>query len=50
MRRLAVRLALYARAHAPRFPLVCFEERPCFLLADVVEGRAPPPGRPAKAP
>ncbi len=41
-------LGLYARPHDPRFPVVCFDERPCFLLGDVVEGLAPQPGRPAK--
>jgi hypothetical protein len=49
-RRLEVLLALSARAYDPRFPLVCFEERPCLLLGDVVEGLAPPPGRAAKEP
>jgi len=46
--RLEAVLDLYARAYAARFPLVCFDERPCFLLGDVVEGLAPPPGTPAK--
>jgi transposase len=41
-------LALYARPYDARFPVVCFDERPCFLLGDVVEGLAPQPGRPAK--
>ena len=41
-------LALYARPYDPRFPVVCFDERPCFLIGDVVEGLAPQPGKPAK--
>jgi hypothetical protein len=49
-RRLEALLALSARAYDPRFPLVCFEERPCLLPGDVVEGLAPPPGRAAKEP
>jgi hypothetical protein len=32
--------------HAPR-PVVCFDERPCFLLGERVEGLAPPPGKAA---
>lgn len=28
--------------------MVCFDERPCFLLGDVVEGLAPQPGKLAK--
>ena len=30
--------------------MVCFDERPCFLPGDVVEGLAPQPGKPAKEP
>ena len=47
-------LTLYAQPYDPRFPVVCFEERPCFLLGNVVEGLAPQPagagkpGQPAK--
>lgn len=29
-------LALYARAYDPKRPVVCFDERPCFLIGDVV--------------
>ncbi len=29
-------LALYARPHDPKRPLVCFDERPCFLIGDLV--------------
>jgi transposase len=42
-------LALYAQPHDPRFPVVCFDERPCFLLGEVVEGLAPQPVQPGKA-
>lgn len=41
-------LSLYARPYDPHFPVVCFDERPCFLIGDVVEGLAPQPGKPAK--
>lgn len=41
-------LQLYALPHDARYPLVCFDERPCFLIGDVVEGLAPRPGRVAK--
>ena len=30
------------------YPLVCFDERPCFLIGDVVEGLAPAKGQIAK--
>ena len=29
-------LALYARPYDPKRPVVCFDERPCFLIGDVV--------------
>jgi len=29
-------LALYARPYNPKRPLVCFDERPCFLIGDTV--------------
>lgn len=41
-------LRLYALPYDPRFPVVCFDERPCFLLGDVVEGLAPQPTQPGK--
>ena len=31
-------LRLYRLAYDERFPLVCFDERPCFLIGDVVKG------------
>jgi DDE superfamily endonuclease len=30
-------LALYARPYAPAYPVVCFDERPCFLIGDLEE-------------
>lgn len=29
-------LALYAEAHDPQLPVICFDERPCFLLGEAV--------------
>lgn len=46
--RLETLLLLYALAMDEQYPLVCFDERPCFLIGDVVEGLAPQPGRLAK--
>lgn len=48
--RLEAVLALYVRPYDPRHPVVCFDERPCFLLGDAVEGLAPQPGKPEKEP
>lgn len=31
-------LAIYARAYDERFPVVCYDERPCFLIGDKVSG------------
>jgi len=45
-------LTRYAQPYEPRFPVGCVDERPCFLLGNVVEGLAPQPagaGQPAKA-
>lgn len=41
-------LHLYAQPYDPQYPLVSFDERPCFLIGDVVEGLAAQPGRVAK--
>lgn len=41
-------LALYALPYDPHYPLVCFDERPCFLIGEVIEGLAPQPGKVAK--
>lgn len=31
-------LRLYRLAYDERFPVVCFDERPCFLIGDVIKG------------
>ena len=31
-------LGLYRLPYDERFPLLCFDERPCFLIGDVIEG------------
>lgn len=31
-------LALYAQPYDERYPVVCFDERPCFLIGDMVAG------------
>ena len=41
-------LDTYQRPYDPRRPVVCFDERPCFLIGEVVEGLAPQPGKAAK--
>jgi transposase len=41
-------LLLYALAVDEQYPLVCFDERPCFLIGNVVEGLAPTSGKVAK--
>jgi len=33
-------LTLYALPYQAAFPVVCFDERPCFLIGDVIERRA----------
>ena len=40
-------LAVYERPHNPRFPVVCFDERPCVLHGQPVEPLPPAPARPA---
>ena len=30
-------LALYAQPYDPAFPVICYDERPCFLIGEVVE-------------
>jgi len=30
------------------YPVVCFDERPCFLIGDIVKGLEMKPGQPAK--
>jgi transposase len=41
-------LQLYALPYDEAYPVVCFDERPCFLIGDVVEGLASQPGQVAK--
>lgn len=41
-------LAVYARAYDERFPVVCFDERPCFLIGEKVEGLEMKAGEVAK--
>jgi len=38
-------LGLYALPYNPEYPLVCFDERPCFLIGDEVEPLALQSGR-----
>lgn len=33
-------LKLYALPYDPQYPVICFDERPCFLIGDKVEPRA----------
>ncbi|AMJ66450.1 hypothetical protein AXW84_14195 [Hymenobacter sp. PAMC 26628] len=40
-------LAVYERPHDPRFPVACFDERPCVLHGQPVEPRPPVPAQPA---
>ena len=46
--RMETLLLLYALVYDQAYPVVCFDERPCFLIGDVVEGIAPQPGQVAK--
>ena len=41
-------LALYAQAYDPLYPVLCFDERPCFLIGEAVAPLAAQPGRVAK--
>lgn len=38
-------LALYGLPYEPRYPVLCFDERPCFLIGDCVEPQALQTGR-----
>lgn len=38
-------LALYALPYDPLYPVLCFDERPCFLIGDCVEPQALQTGR-----
>lgn len=41
-------LWLYALPFDPRYPVICFDERPCFLIGDTVDALALQAGRVAK--
>lgn len=41
-------LWLYGLPDDPSFPVVCFDERPCFLIGEAVEGLAMKAGQPAR--
>ncbi|GAB4042000.1 hypothetical protein GCM10028809_70320 [Spirosoma gilvum] len=41
-------LVLYALAYEATYPVVCFDERPCFLIGEVVQGLACSPDQVAK--
>lgn len=41
-------LCLYALPYAPLYPVVCYDERPCFLIGDVVDPLALQSGRVCK--
>ena len=41
-------LWLYALPFDKQYPVVCFDERPCFLIEEVVKGLAMKPGHPKK--
>lgn len=42
-------LDLYEEPYDPARPVVCFDERPCQLLAETRAGLPPAPGRPARS-
>jgi len=41
-------LALYALPYSEQYPVVCFDERPCFLIGDHVAGLSMKAGQPAR--
>jgi hypothetical protein len=41
-------LRLYLLAYDPDYPVICFDERPCFLIGNTVEGLAMQAGKVAK--
>lgn len=41
-------LWLYSLPHDPQFPVVCFDERPCFLIGDAIAPLNAQPGRVAR--
>ena len=38
-------LELYAQPYDPAYPVICFDERPCFLIGDLVAPLAMQPGQ-----
>ena len=46
--RLEIILRLYLLPYNPKRPVICFDERPCFLIGDTVEGLEMKPGQVAK--
>ena len=36
--RLEIILRLYALPYNEKYPVICFDERPCFLIGDTIEG------------
>ena len=41
-------LRLYLLPYNPLKPVICFDERPCFLIGDIIEGLEMKPGQVAK--
>ena len=41
-------LHLYALPYDPAYPLVCFDERPCFLIGEVLTPLPMEPGQPKR--
>ena len=41
-------IGLYNADHDPFYPVICFDERPCFLIGDTVEGLEMKPEQPKK--
>lgn len=46
--RMEALLALYAEAYDPAYPVICFDERPCFLIGEVLAALPMAPGKVAK--
>ncbi|MFT4667052.1 MAG: hypothetical protein ACI8YQ_004365 [Polaribacter sp.] len=46
--RLEIILRLYLLAYNEEYPVICFDERPCFLIGDTIEGLEMKPGQVAK--
>ena len=46
--RLEIILRLYLLPYDEEYPVICFDERPCFLIGDTIEGLDMSPGQVAK--